>query len=57
MLRNNPLYRSCYLYTNSSKFAAALARSGYATDPAYFAKLNSNIRTYKLEQYDERRSN
>jgi peptidoglycan hydrolase FlgJ len=56
MLRTNSLYRSCFLYTNSAKFAAALARSGYATDPAYFAKLNSIIRTYKLEQYDEGRS-
>ncbi|QBQ98948.1 hypothetical protein [Paraburkholderia pallida] len=34
-----------------------LAQSGYATDPAYSAKLNAIIRTHKLEQYDNGRPN
>nr|WP_245643766.1 hypothetical protein [Paraburkholderia oxyphila] len=55
--RDDPRFRSCFLYTNSAKFAVALARSGYATDPAYSARLNAIIRTHKLEQYDNGRPN
>lgn len=54
MLRNNPRFRSCFLYTRSSQFANALARSGYATDPSYSVKLNAIIRAHKLDQYDAR---
>lgn len=56
MLRNEPRFRSCFLYTSSAKFAVALARNGYATDPAYSAKLNAIIRSHKLDQYDNQRA-
>ncbi|MFX1736894.1 hypothetical protein PXJ20_11945 [Paraburkholderia sp. A1RI_3L] len=56
MLRNGPRFRSCFLYTSSAKFAVALAQNGYATDPAYFAKLNAIIRSHKLDQYDNQRA-
>ncbi|MDR3098398.1 MAG: glycoside hydrolase family 73 protein [Paraburkholderia sp.] len=54
MLRDNPRFRSCFLYTSSTRFAVALANNGYATDPGYAAKLNSIIRHHKLDQYDNR---
>jgi flagellum-specific peptidoglycan hydrolase FlgJ len=54
MLRNNPRFRSCFLYTSSSRFAVQLANNGYATDPAYSAKLNAIIRAHRLDQYDAR---
>jgi len=56
MLRTTPRFRSCFLYANSSQFAVALARNGYATDPGYSAKLNAIIRAHKLDQYDTRRA-
>jgi flagellum-specific peptidoglycan hydrolase FlgJ len=56
MLRNNPRFRGCFLYTSSSRFAVALAQSGYATDPSYSAKLNAIIRAHRLDQYDNRRA-
>ena len=56
MLRNNPRFRACFLYTSSSRFAITLAQSGYATDPSYSAKLNAIIRAHKLDQYDNRRA-
>jgi len=37
--------------------AEALQRSGYATDPAYAAKLTAIIRTYGLERYDREAEN
>lgn len=54
MLRNNPRFRTCFLHTDSSQFAVALARNGYATDPIYSHKLNAIIRAHKLDQYDEK---
>lgn len=54
MLRGNPRFRSCFLYTSSTRFAIMLANNGYATDPSYAAKLNSIIRHHKLDQYDNR---
>ena len=54
MLRNNPRFRSCFLYTSSAQFAVHLANSGYATDPCYSAKLNAIIRAHRLDQYDAR---
>jgi flagellum-specific peptidoglycan hydrolase FlgJ len=56
MLRNNPRFRSSFLYTRSSQFANALAHNGYATDPSYAVKLNAIIRAHKLDQYDARRT-
>lgn len=56
MLRNNPRFRSCFLYTSSSQFAVQLAKNGYATDPSYSAKLNAIIRAHKLDQYDTRKA-
>ncbi|MFM0250671.1 glycoside hydrolase family 73 protein [Paraburkholderia sediminicola] len=56
MLRNNPRFRSSFLYTRSSQFANALAHNGYATDPLYAVKLNAIIRAHKLDQYDARRT-
>ncbi|OYD60286.1 UNVERIFIED_ORG: flagellum-specific peptidoglycan hydrolase FlgJ [Burkholderia sp. CF145] len=56
MLRNNLGFRTCFLYTCSSQFAVAIARNGYATDPAYQAKLNAIIRAHNLDQYDNRRA-
>jgi flagellar protein FlgJ len=56
MLRNNPRFRSSFLYTRSSQFANALASNGYATDPSYAVKLNAIIRVHKLDQYDARRT-
>ncbi|HEX7912140.1 MAG TPA: glucosaminidase domain-containing protein [Paraburkholderia sp.] len=56
MLRNNPRFRSCFLYASSSRFAIQLANNGYATDPGYSAKLNAIIRAHKLDQYDSRKA-
>jgi hypothetical protein len=53
---SSPRFRGCCLYTNSSRFAIALAQSGYATDPSYSAKLNAIIRAHKFDQYDDRRA-
>lgn len=54
MLRNNPRFRTCFLYTSSLQFAAALARNGYATDPAYATKINAIIRAHKLDRFDKK---
>ncbi|MFM0283176.1 glucosaminidase domain-containing protein [Paraburkholderia sediminicola] len=56
MLRNNPRFRSCFLYTGSSQFAVQLAKNGYATDLSYSAKLNAIIRAHKLDQYDTQKA-
>lgn len=56
MLKNNPRFRSCFLYTRSSQFANAPARNGYATDPSYSVKLNAIIRAHNLDQYDAGRA-
>lgn len=56
MLRDNPAFRTCFLYTSSSQFAVAVARNGYATDQAYRAKLNAIIHAHDLDQYDNRRA-
>jgi flagellar protein FlgJ len=49
MLKNNPHFRSCFLYTRSSQFAAVVARAHYGTDPYYGTKLTGIIREFNLE--------
>lgn len=42
-LRSQPRYRGAFLTADPVAFAQAVARAGYATDPAYFEKLRRNI--------------
>lgn len=52
-LTDNPRYKECFAFCNSPlKFTAALQEAGYATDPAYSAKLNGIITSHNLTQYD-----
>jgi len=51
-LRNNKRYKPAFLCENGCEFAEAIAKAGYATDPAYAALLKNLIRQYGLDQYD-----
>ena len=51
-LRENRRYAHAFDAKNGPDFARAIAKAGYATDPAYATKLCDLIRKYNLEQYD-----
>lgn len=51
-LTGNSRYRPAFAFTNGPDFAHAIARAGYATDPAYADKLVSIITARDLGAYD-----
>ena len=52
-LRENPRYAGAFRYRRDPRrFARALGRAGYATDPAYASKLTALIREGRLTRYD-----
>lgn len=51
-LRNNKRYSKAFECGNGCEFAEAIAKAGYATDPAYSALLIAIIKQHKLDQYD-----
>ena len=52
-LAANPRYMAAFAFTDGAKFATAIARAGYATDPQYAAKLQSIIFAHGLHALDE----
>ncbi len=53
LLANASRYRAAFNYTaNPKQFAVEIHKAGYATDPAYSAKLAKVIDDYRLLQYD-----
>jgi len=50
-LAQNPRYRAAF-GLSGQEFARAIAKAGYATDPAYGTKLVQIIRTHDLESLD-----
>jgi flagellum-specific peptidoglycan hydrolase FlgJ len=47
-------YKPAFIHSkNPEKFAEALQKAGYATDPQYAKKLKSIINTYYLHEYDQ----
>lgn len=53
-LTTQPRYKPAFAHTKDPlKFADALQRAGYATDPAYAKKLKTIITTYYLDEYDK----
>jgi flagellum-specific peptidoglycan hydrolase FlgJ len=52
-LRGNSRYRNAFRYTGQpDQFVREVARAGYATDPAYAAKVIRLMKTYNLYRYD-----
>ncbi|WP_051472217.1 glucosaminidase domain-containing protein [Patulibacter minatonensis] len=52
-LRDNPRYATAFRYRRDPKrFAKALQRAGYATDPSYSSKLIALIRQERLTRFD-----
>lgn len=52
-LRENPRYRTAFRYSRSPKrFARAIQRAGYATDPGYATKLITLIKQERLSRWD-----
>lgn len=51
-LLDNPRYKAAFTTTDGEKFAAAVARAGYATDPSYAAKICSIIEAHHLSTLD-----
>lgn len=51
-LMTNPRYRPAFEWTRGEDFAYAVAKSGYATDPAYATKIVSIIRRHSLDTLD-----
>lgn len=51
--RQNPRYAACFKETTGEGWARAVAKAGYATDPAYAEKLVGTIRARKLAQFDQ----
>jgi hypothetical protein len=52
-LRDNPRYATAFRYSRSPRrFARALQRAGYATDPGYSAKLIALMREERLTRWD-----
>jgi hypothetical protein len=52
-LRENPRYASAFRYRRDPRrFAKALQRAGYATDPSYSSKLIALIRQERLTRFD-----
>ncbi len=53
-LTTQPRYKPAFIHSKDPlKFADALQRAGYATDPSYASKLKSIITTYYLNEYDQ----
>lgn len=48
----NPRYAACFRETTGEGWARAVAKAGYATDPAYADKLIAVMRGRKMAQYD-----
>lgn len=53
-LVKNKRYAKAFLCKDGCSFADAIAKCGYATDPAYSALLISLIRQHHLDRYDLR---
>ncbi|MDO9408586.1 glucosaminidase domain-containing protein [Patulibacter sp.] len=52
-LRENPRYATAFRYSKSPKrFARAIARAGYATDPSYASTLIALIKQHRLTRWD-----
>jgi flagellum-specific peptidoglycan hydrolase FlgJ len=51
-LLDNPRYRPAFATTDGGKFATAVARAGYATDPQYAAKICAIIEAHHLAALD-----
>ncbi|WP_189116052.1 sporangiospore maturation cell wall hydrolase GsmA, partial [Pilimelia terevasa] len=52
-LRVNSRYAPAFAHTRSSnKFLYRMWKAGYATDPQYYTKVTSLMKTHKLYQYD-----
>lgn len=52
-LRENPRYRTAFRYSRSPRrFARAIQRAGYATDPGYATKLIALIKQERLTRWD-----
>lgn len=52
-LRENPRYKTAFRYSKSPRrFARALQRAGYATDPGYSAKLIALMKQHRLTRWD-----
>lgn len=53
MLSTNSRFAEAFQHTDDAgKFAEALQRGGYATDPGYANKLKTVIKSFHLDQYD-----
>ncbi|PXV60674.1 flagellar protein FlgJ [Dyella jiangningensis] len=52
-LASNPRYMSAFAFADGAKFALAIAKAGYATDPQYAAKLQSIMAAHGLYALDE----
>lgn len=53
-LTQNPRYKPAFATTDGPSFADAIARAGYATDPAYASKLRAVIAAHDLTDYDQK---
>lgn len=51
-LLENPRYKPAFATTKGIQFAQAVAKAGYATDPAYAGKISQIITTYGLDKLD-----
>ena len=51
-LKCNPRYKACFACTSAQTFAKALAKAGYATDPAYADKVIGLIKQHNLLDLD-----
>lgn len=52
-LADNPRYSKCWAETTGDGWARAVAAAGYATDPAYAAKLVATIYGRNLQRFDQ----
>lgn len=52
-LADNPRYVKCWAEATGDGWARAVAAAGYATDPAYAAKLVATIHGRNLQRFDQ----
>ena len=52
-LKRNPRYQPCFACQTADAFVRALAKAGYATDPAYADKVIAVMNKHKLPTFDE----
>ena len=52
-LKRNPRYQPCFACQTADAFVRALAKAGYATDPAYADKVIAVMNKHKLQTFDE----